>query len=534
MRFNFFITVIAALLPAVLSAEEGTGRQYRDFYFVRSISPWLSSVNAAGLHTLVPGRISVAGAGFEKADGALIGTEGSDDSWEAGAFTESYVRVSPKIAFSGRLSYSNFRGRNMGGPVFMDPSYNPVNFYESTDTTTGVKTRELYTLSGGIAYAFDGRWSIGGKVDYQTGNCAKRKDPRFLNSWSDIFLSAGGRFVPSGRFSAGVAFIYRKTLETVTGSIYGTSDKQYYILVDYGGFWGKREQFGSDNGYISTSDSRPMYNSFYGAALQLDFGRSDAVRFFSELSWMKRNGYYGERGSSSVTYTEHSGHVFRYSGVLTAASGRAVHRVSLDLEYSPLKNYENIYRETTVQGQSPVVEYFGKNKVLDRNTAGLSLSYAGYLGLEDHRPEWEYGASVTAGLCSFTAVSYPFYRHQDVVRFSGELFGKKNVTVRKNILSVSAGCGYAAGSGTENRDGEYVTSTSEHPFSGDAYLHRDFEYRTAGRVSVSLAFRYTRMAGKGIAVYFEAGDRFTRAVEEPVYLHGASRNVFTLSLGCFF
>lgn len=534
MRFKFFITVIAALLPVVLSAEEGTGLQYRDFYFVRSISPWLSSVNAAGLHTLVPGRISVASAGFEKADGALIGTEGSDDSWEAGAFTESYVRVSPKIAFSGRLSYSNFRGRNMGGPVFMDPSYNPVNFYESTDTTTGVKTRELYTLSGGIAYAFDGRWSIGGKVDYQTGNCAKRKDPRFLNSWSDIFLSAGGRFAPSGRFSAGVAFIYRKTLETVTGSIYGTSDKQYYILVDYGGFWGKREQFGSDNGYISTSDSRPMYNSFYGAALQLDFGRSDAVRFFSELSWMKRSGYYGERGSSSVTYTEHSGHVFRYSGVLTAASGRAVHRVSLDLEYSPLKNYENIYRETTVQGQSPVVEYFGKNKVLDRNVAAVSVSYTGYLGVEGFRPEWEYGVLADAERDAFTAVSYPFYRRQSVTQFSGSVYGMKSFFVGDNVFAVGVLAAYSAGTGTENEDGEYAPSTSDLPFSGDTYLHRDFEYRTAGRFSAGLSFRYTRVFGKGVAAYVDVRDLFTHATRDVAYLRGASRNVFTLSIGCFF
>lgn len=522
------------LLSVLLSVQESGGQSLCDFYFVRNTSPWLTSTNAAGLPTLVPERISTVETAFSKADGALTDLGSSDDSWEAGAATESFVRISERIAFSGKLSYSNFRGRNMGGPVLMDPSYNPINFYESTDTTTGIKTRELYTLSGGISYSFGPKWSIGAKIDYQTGNYAKRKDPRFLNSWSDIGLSAGGRFSASEKFSVGANFLYRKTIEKVYGDIFGTTDKQYYILVDYGGFWGSREVLGSDNAHISTTYSHPMYNSFYGAALQLDFGASGNVRFFSELSFLRRRGYYGDKSSTSVMYTEHSGYEASYSGFLTVARGKALHKLTLDLAYKPLDNFENIYREVTVPGQNSHIEYYGQNRTLDRTVVEAGVSYTGYLGVEGLRPEWEYGIDADLLSTRFTAQSYPFYRKQNIAEYSASAFGKKNFFSGDNVFTLRVEAGYAAGTGTEKEDGEYVSSTSTAPFSGDAYLHRDFEYRTAGKVSAGLSFRYTRLFRKGISAYIDLSDRYMHAASRVQYLYGDYRNLLTVTVGCSF
>ncbi len=137
MRVPAKIYLIFPVLILMLLQHPASGQEMRvyDFSFVRDISPWLTSGNYAGLGTLPTDRIAAAEMFFNKSDGGLAGIEESGDSWRAGAYTESNVRISDRIAFCGKLSYTNFRGKDMGGPVLMDPSYNPVNFLESTDTT---------------------------------------------------------------------------------------------------------------------------------------------------------------------------------------------------------------------------------------------------------------------------------------------------------------------------------------------------------------------------------------------------------------
>ena len=101
-------------------------RNLYDFSFIQDANPWLTSSNAAGLGTLQVDRTSIVEAEFNKEDGGLIPVEGSDNSWLAGAQTESFVKISDRIAFHGKLSYSYFHGNNMGGHYLMDPSYNPT------------------------------------------------------------------------------------------------------------------------------------------------------------------------------------------------------------------------------------------------------------------------------------------------------------------------------------------------------------------------------------------------------------------------
>ena len=128
------------------------------------------------------------------------------------------------VAFYGKLSYSYNSGKDMGGSILMDPSYNPINFYESVDTTGGVKNKEVYHLIGGLSYALkDSRWAIGAKIDYQTGDQAKLKDPRYLNVWMDLGTSVGTRFAASEGFSVGLNLEYRRTLETTSSKVYGVS-----------------------------------------------------------------------------------------------------------------------------------------------------------------------------------------------------------------------------------------------------------------------------------------------------------------------
>lgn len=536
MRFrpHTFTAVLLALvlMPGVSGQERGG---VRDMGFIRSVNPWLSSENAAGLSTLPVGRISVAEARFGKQDGGLIGNDGSPDSFNAEAQTESFIRISDRMSFYGRLSYSYFKGKEMGGPVLMDPSYNPINFYESSDTTLGIKNRELYRLIGGISYALNDRWSLGAKIDYTGGDQAKQKDPRFLNVWLDMNLSAGFRWTPSERLSIGADLRYKRTVEQIEANQYGTTDKQYFTFIDLGGYYGSRELFEGRFGYVAVGDTRPMFNSLYGASLQIETGKR--IRIFNEITYLRRAGYFGEKSSTTVTFTEHSGNILKYRGVLLIGNGeKDMHRIGLDLSYEGLVNGENIYRMNTNVGENTTVEYFGQNEVLDRTDINAALSYTGYRGIIDFRPEWEYGAG--AGFSSRTSLTtiYPFYRESRISTMDFSAYGARNIRKDgRNIFTVRLEAGFAAGFGNPASDGMFTGSTSVAPRSADIYMNRDFEYRTMSRIKGLFTFRYTRLFKENIAAYIEVGDGYTNLLGgPPTALCGTFRNTFHITAGCTF
>ncbi len=507
-------------------------RSMRDFDFIRSTSPWMSSRNAAGLGSMPVERIAVAEGSFEKDNGGLIDNADSEDSFKAGAMTESYLKISDRLAFHGKLSYSFFRGKDMGGSILMNPSYNPINFYESVDTTRGVKNREMYHLEGGLAYSVGKKWSIGVNVDYESGDQAKLKDPRFLNTWMDLGLSAGTRFAASEGFSVGLSLEYERSLESLKSNTFGTTDKKYYTFTDYGGFYGTRELLDNNNGMVSIGNTNPMFNTFYGASVQIETGRD--TKTFHELTYLMRSGYFGNPGSSKIMYTEHTGNILEYKGTAIIRKRSNIHRIGLDLRYEGLLNYENVYRFNTEDGEQSTIEYISQNEVLDRTDLSASLSYTGYLGIKDFRPEWEYGAKASVFNTASLTTIYPFYRSSSSTAVDAELYGRKNMLTGKNLFSVMAEAVFHTGFGNPKTDGILASSSSDAPRSFDLYLYRDFEYKTATHAGVGLIFRYTRLFSDRIGGYVQLSDKFRSMLKEPDYLNCRLRNTLTLTIGCTF
>lgn len=526
-----FLLVMAACPEIMIFGQ--VSRAMQDFDFIKDSNPWLTSVNVAGIGQLQTSRTSMAGLSFSKDNGGLVGIEGSDDSFLAEITTESYMKFSDRIAFYGKLSYLNFTGKNMGGPILMDPSYNPINFLESTEETTGNKNKELYSLSGGMAYTFNPRWSIGARIDYEAGNTAKRKDPRFKSIWMDIDFSLGARFAPSDAFAAGLSIEYRKTVEDLSGDIFGTTDQQYFILVDYGGFFGSLEYFDGDKGYVPASSSaRPMYNAFYGGSIQIEAGRK--IKVFNEITYLHRSGYYGKKASASVTFCEFEGNIIRYGGTLNIPAGSNLHQIRLNAGYEGIKNNENIYRFNTASGENTIVEYFGSKEVLDRTDAMGSLSYTCWRRTDNLRPDWEYGVMADADYMALTSTVYPYYRRQDITSIRVLLHGKKNFIVKSNIFTAGASADFFTGGGTAKEDGTLASSTSNPPKSGDGYLNRDFEYKTLSRICGMLNFRYTRLIKDKAAAYIDVRNSYTRSLKKAEYLKDSYRNTFVISVGCTF
>lgn len=529
---SFLLVPVFALATALSSGAQSASVP-ADFRFVVDTNPYLTSSNPATIGLFSLGKLSIVEMSGTKSDGGLKSLEESSDSYDAGVSTESFVKISNKIAFSGKLSYSYFSGRNMGGQILMDPAYNPVNFLESTETNLGTKTRELYRLAGGMSYTFNDKWSAGVKADYESGDMSKTKDPRFQNVWMDLNISAGVNFKVSEAFDAGLSLKYRNTLENLSAGIFGTTDEQYYVYTDKGGFYGAMEMLAGDLAYISTSSVRPMSNWFLGGELQASLGIGGA-RLFNELSFLYRDGYYGEKASSSPVYFEFSGFEASYQGRLLLPMGHNLHSISLSAAYKPLTNYENNYKYNTPAGGSTVVEYYGQNKLLERTDISAAIGYVFYQDVRGSRPKGEYGLDADFNMRSQTTTIYPFYRNHDASAVLVTARGLRNFSFGASILSLGADLRFHTGFGTAAQDGSYSESSSTTMKSFDGYLYKHFEYETSTYAGAGLRLGYTRVFSGKYAFSVLLRDNFASMLAKPEYLADGWRNVATLTIGCTF
>ena len=530
MRLRSLALSVLALCGTIAGAVEKPGGQ-RDYDFVKATTPVLNLSNPAALAGW-DGRIAKAAVRFDKADGALVSLTQSPDSYEAAAGTESFYRISKRLAFFGHIDWSYFSGKDMGGPILMDPDYNPVNFYESDPATLGVKNRESYSLKGALSYNFSDKWAAGVSVKFDGRDQTKVKDPRFLNYWTDLAFDAGVSFRPSSSLLLGASAFYRNTLESVQGGIYGKTDQSYFFQIDRGGFFGTVAELVGDRSALSPKEKRPMDNTFIGGALQV----AVSDRFFSEVSFTSRNGYFGRKSSSSAVFFEFSGIEIRYDGAYLIPVGNSdVHRIGLSAGFAMLSNEENTFNYVTPTGGVTTVDYTGQNHVLDRTVIDGKLSYRWFHGMDGQRPNLTVGADVTAYSKTQTTEIYPFFRDHGFTRLDADVFCSKDFRLgSRNILNVAAHGLFHTGFGVDKEDGQYAAGTSKLIKSFDMWLGPQYEYETASRAGGLLSVEWVPVLKAAVTPYVRISDSFMTLFEEPVYLKGSTRNIASIAVGISF
>jgi len=508
-------------------------RNLRDFDYIQASEGWLTSYNAAGLFSLPLDNVSVVDASFQKNNGKFVNYYQSDDSFDCGLQTESYYKLSAKVALYGKVSYDFFQGRSMTGSVFVDPYYNLFDIVESDPERLGKKQKETYHLIGGVGVKLSDRWSIGGKIDYTTLNYAKMRDLRHINSLLDLTLTAGVRYRIGEKINLGASYFYRRSVESVRFQLSGETGKTYKSLISYGAFFGMEEAYNGESGYTSSS-AQPMFNRFHGGSVQIEFALSPSTDWFHELTYKSRSGYYGERSSKTITFTEHTATVMEYRGQLSVRKTGALHTVKMAALYEDGVNDENIYKMSggSSDGNS-VVQYFGSNEVASRQRLNAEVVYTGYLGVRYFQPVWELSAGAVYRATDMQVSVYPYYRENSTSSAYGYLSAKRNIIGRKNMYSVRLDVGYGFGSGTRKNDGMYASSaTPTTPDENDYYLNREFEYLTASRMTGGLGFRYSRFFKKGLTGYIEAESGLTHAFD--VQDLGSNAFLCMIKVGCSF
>lgn len=535
---SFIGLFILSALPAWSQTEE-----WKDEYSrFTDLTPWVRSSNPAGTATLPVDKTSTVRTSLEKKNGGLMDLHESRDCFRPSLDAASYMRISDRITFYGRMNYSYFKGKDMGGQILMDPYYNPINFLESVDTTTGTKTLEEYTLEGAMAYSLNDRLTLAGKVSYQSADYAKRKDPRSYNQWMDLDASVGARYsLADGKTAFGVSLNYVKTIETVAEKLFGTIDRQYYCFVDYGGSFGKVEVIDGDNGYLSVSNERPMFNQFFGGSAQVGF-KVGGVDAFLDLGAAYRKGYFGKKASGSVRFCDFDGMRYNLNARISFKTGKLLNRIDGSWNMMTSLNKENSYRVSTNPGQSSEIQYFGSQEVGDKTVGRIKARYSierqadGHKGAFSPVP-WALSVGYERFGVNQTATSYPFYRKQRIARNTVNLTGVKNFPIGNNFLSITLEGDYSfAGDDLKNEDGQYSSATGN-PRTNDTYLNRNFEYFHASSAGGTASVRFTLVKETGrrhYSVFMDLADSYHRLTSDPEYLTGNYRNTIIFTIGCNF
>lgn len=523
------VTCLITLLLALPARGQGKGH---DTPFFKDTHPELSMSNAAILSQLDVPFVSLAQVFFQKENGCLIPLEGSDNAWKAGIEAEGFNHVSDRLSFHEKLYYSHFYGKNMGGPVLMDPAFNPINFLEEDFSSRGSKKRETYGMEGGISYSPSDALALGLNIDYTSADQVKYKDPRFQNVWMDMSIRPGMLFRLSDRFHLGVNLEYRRTLEKIAAKLYGSIDRDYSILVDQGNFYGGKERFEGDAGYISVSNERPLSHSFYGLSLQALATRG-AARYSGELTVLYRNGYYGNRSSTSVVFCDFSGVDISYTGHFLVPQNGNLHKMTLEASYGLLNRYTNQYRHDAELGMSGKIVYLGQNHTFSRNEFAATGRYTFYGDTSSYLPKWELNAQAGVQGDIQHTMLYPFDRDWTSICVEVLADAAYNLSKGKNLFSFRGGVSFLQGFGAPRQDTMAGNATTTFR-SFDDYSNRQFEYETAGRLGVEIALKYARAFSEKYVPYVKLSNRFYTLLSAPEFLDGGQRNIACIGLGCNF
>ncbi len=528
--------LLAATTGGMLHAGNGDTLSWRTLDYIRLGEAWLSSENAAGLRTFGEGSLSEVELYIDKQNGKFANFGGSDNSFEVGAGTESFYRLSRKVVFYGKVDYRHFSGLHMAGSYFIDPEHAPFDIVESTDDNRGTKKLETYHLAGAVSVDVGKNWSVGGKLDYTAANYAKRKDLRHVNNLMDMYLTAGILWKPVEWLEAGADYYYRRRTEGLLLDTYGTTDQTYNSLISYGAFFGKTEQFG-ENGYTKENEEKPLFDQYHGGSAQLKWEiLPGSLSLFVEGGYKTRSGYYGKKSPSTVVYSEHDSRIRMAEATLLWKQGRNLHHLQAAWQKEALANRENIYRSENEGGGLSNVNYYGTLDTTDKTLETWNVVYTGNFGIVADCPVWTVEACLSRYSRELKASVYPFYRRQKLDQTSVNVAGQHNFMKGTRLFSIRIEGGYAGGSGAPFRDGTYTTisSSQSEPDGMETYLYREYEFITCKRMNAALTVRYAQDIGhKKLKAYTSLRYALVKAFNID-YIEGDMRHRLTWTVGCNF
>lgn len=439
-----------------------------------------------------------------KGNGDFVNFNQSDNAYQLGLTAESYYRINERVMLYGKVSYDMDRGKKMTGSSFIPDDDLPFELIEMSDSCAGSKKLEAYTLSGALGYKFSKQFTFGGKIFYQASNYAKFKDLRHQNSRMKMLVGVGATYSPSSWLTLGLSYDYHRRNESISFGVYGNTDQQYYTLIDFGGFFGRKEAYG-ESGY--TAEDTPLFTQTHGGALQLNVKLGNHVNWFNEVYYQSNDGRFGTGDDRDIIFSTHNGNVLGYRGKMQFEQPTNTHMVEVAVDKRHIENFENNYKESTDADGVSQIYYYGKNQMLGRDKWNVDVAYTFYRKAYVSRSKFNVGGRFLFNTTESTTSVYPFYRKQTVNVWKCHAFGTYNWFKNKQVFSASLLLGYGSGYGTMKEDGMYVpvSNNQKRPDRRDDLLVRQYDYLTASHLYGKLSLGYERNLLTNIAGYVKVG-----------------------------
>ena len=540
MRRNDLLPYLVSLVltggvcHTALSAQTDSTFNWSTLRDVRLDRNWLNSENPAGLHAFGHGAESEIVLLGEGRYGGLKNYFSSKNELAFGVEASSVARLSKLVVVDGKVGYRHTTAKALAASYFINPMQTPFDLLEFTDENAGDKTLEELYLQGRVGVTPARCFSLGASMDYMAANYSKQRDLRHVNSLMDMRLVVGGMVHLGERVDIGLNYVYRRRNETLLLSIYGTQDKTFVSLLNYGAFFGKQETFG-EIGYTKENENKPLFDARHGATLQVAW-RIGNAEWFNEAGFHTRSGYYGDPSYSTVVYSTHRGHGFFYQGLLTFASGSDAHRFGLRYAKEYVANTENIYSYKNEETGRDYIEYLGEREVGERTQRSLALGYTGRFGIRHGLARWEAWADASLDNRNTRASNYPDYRRQNISWWRLKAMSTRNFLSGINSYSLSVSASYGGGSGEPCADGRYGSDTSSEALTRtrNDLLMQEWEYLTASQIGAGIGFTYSRAMWKG-KVRGNVGLAYDMCKALGTsHLDGTMRHTVSIRLGCNF
>ena len=487
---KIFIIVLSVMSVSSLAAQEKSNIAY-DFDLAIDSTGWRYSNNASQLYRMPVNAAGRALVGYNQQNGNSLPYNRAETTRDYMLFSEAYYRLSPAAMLYGQASFSGGTETNVVGSAFLNAKEMPFDITFMDETNTGDRKIERYNILGAIGYNVIKGLAIGAKFDYTAINMARTRDLRHTNKILSMNASGGLSYVFSKNFTLGAHYTYQRYIESVNFNIYGTTDKQYFNLINYGAFCGTQELFDS-NGYARKGTNTPFVENIHQAGFQLDW-KIGSFRIFNEMMWADLSGYYGKKGTSNVQFTTHSGNLFNERLSLVYTGRRTYQSLTFGLRSRKLENYEKLWRSETGANGNSVTKYYGQNLVGEKKLTTLDAQY--FIGWGDisNAPQWALKISSQMDERDITGVLYPYYRKQKLNMYQQRLDAMHQFNAGKFNLMFNVHAAYRTGSGDKALDGVYVTPSSD---AGslryqNEFLNREYNYLTSDRFVPGVEMRVT-------------------------------------------
>ncbi len=533
------VWVSLCLLFPCLTATAQDSLLLRDYQYIKGSDAWLTSLNSAALTRYQHKSIMEAEVFVSHSKGGLTNYDGSDHVLEAGAAIESFFRISPRTVVYGRMSYDNWTGRNMTGSAFMPLIvHRPFDIVEDSLTNAGRKHSDTYQLCGAVGIDLWQGLSLGARVDYTAANYAKYKDLRHSNKLMDMQLTTG-LYAPlaEGRFQVGANYVYHRTTESVSFSLYGRSDRVFKSLVSYGPFMGKVEQFG-EAGYTDNSREMPLVDNYHGGSAQLQWNILSDLSLYYEGMMAHREGYYGRQSPYTITHTNHHANLMAHCLVLkTSHFPNAQHTLSATMNLENMVNNRENYRELQNDNGAYYYEYYTDVRTGNRRWIEGCIDYTAQWGIRGELPTWVVQATFDWTQRKQTAYMYPYYRRQKLDTHKMTAAVTRNIITQKGVWSLMLRGSFQQGSGDPCEDGTMATPSDKQVFPAtmEAMLMQEYRYLTAPQYSMGGSVKYAFiMPNTKLKTHVRLAIDHYKANGTNEYCTGNDRIALSAAIGCTF